>query len=110
MWAFSLSVYRVIVVVRQQFADSFTHLSLSRFKLAGPPTTRDTEAPNAYAIIHDLLGPVCICSLIGINSIVREMLSHINSDPLHIFAMVPTVDGRRQHSGQERDSADDLQD
>src|SRR5262249_17522340 len=29
---------------------------------------RDTEASNAYAIIHNSLGPVCICSLIGINS------------------------------------------
>src|SRR5215467_2185678 len=38
-------------------------LSLSRFKLAGPPTPRDTEASNAYAVIHDSLGPVCICSL-----------------------------------------------
>src|SRR5262249_18833064 len=43
-------------------------LSLSRFKLAGPPTPRDTEASNAYATIHDSLGPVCICGLIGINS------------------------------------------
>src|SRR5919204_102113 len=43
-------------------------LGLSRFELAGPPTPRDTEASNAYAVIHDLLGPVCICSLIGINS------------------------------------------
>jgi DNA-binding winged helix-turn-helix (wHTH) protein len=43
-------------------------LRLSRFKLAGPPTPRDTEASNAYAIIHDSLGSVCICSLIGINS------------------------------------------
>jgi hypothetical protein len=30
-------------------------LSLSRFKLAGPPTPRDTEVSNAYAIIHDSL-------------------------------------------------------
>jgi hypothetical protein len=37
-------------------------------KLAGPPTPRDTEASNAYAIIHDSLSPVCICRLIGINS------------------------------------------
>jgi hypothetical protein len=37
------------------------YLRLSRFKLAGPPTLRDTEASNAYAIIHDSLGPVCIC-------------------------------------------------
>src|SRR5262249_31356668 len=44
------------------------HLRLSRFKLAGPPTLRDTEVSNAYAIIHDSLGPVYICSLIGINS------------------------------------------
>src|SRR5262245_9830163 len=44
-------------------------LRLSRFKLAGPSTPRDTEASNAYAILHDSLGPVCICSLIGINSI-----------------------------------------
>src|SRR5215472_6985589 len=47
------------------------HLRLSRFKLAGPPTPRDTEASNAYAILHDSLGPVCICSLIGINSILQ---------------------------------------
>src|SRR5262249_49866776 len=46
-------------------------LSLSRFKLAGPPTPRDTEASNAHAIMHDSLGPVCICSLIGINSILE---------------------------------------
>src|SRR5262249_23520190 len=44
------------------------HLRLSRFKLSGPPTPRDTEASNAYAIMHDALGPVCMCSLIGINS------------------------------------------
>src|SRR5262249_38892031 len=44
-------------------------LRLSRFKLIGPPTPRETEASNAYAVIHDALGPVCICSLIGINSI-----------------------------------------
>src|SRR4029453_13225509 len=44
-------------------------IRISRFKLAGPPTPRDTEASNAYAVIHDSLGPVCICSLIGINSI-----------------------------------------
>src|SRR5262249_28559034 len=31
---------------------------------------RDTEASNAYTIIHNSLGPVCICSLIGINSCV----------------------------------------
>jgi hypothetical protein len=43
-------------------------LRLSRFKLAGPPTPRDTEASSAYTIIYDSLGPVCICSLIGINS------------------------------------------
>src|SRR5215471_1275760 len=43
-------------------------IRLSRFKLAGPPTPRDTEVSNAYAIIHDSRGPVCICSLIGINS------------------------------------------
>ena len=43
-------------------------LRLSRLKIAGPPTSRDTEASNAYAIMHDALGPVCICSLIGINS------------------------------------------
>ena len=44
------------------------HLSLSRFKLTGPPTPRDTEAFNTYAVIHDPLGPVYICSLIRINS------------------------------------------
>ena len=43
-------------------------LRLSRFKLAGLPTPRDTEVSNASAIIHDSLGPVCICSLSGINS------------------------------------------
>ena len=48
-------------------------LRLSRFKLAGPPTPRDTEASNAYAVIHDSLGPVCICSLIGINSDYQEI-------------------------------------
>ena len=41
------------------------------FKLAGPPTPRDTEASNAYAVMHDSLGPVCMCSLIGINSFVH---------------------------------------
>src|SRR5262249_49020028 len=49
---------------------------LSRFKLAGPPTPRDTEVSNAYAIIHDSLGPVCICSLIGINSDVQYWTAH----------------------------------
>src|SRR5215470_12227674 len=44
------------------------YLSLSRFKLTGPPTPRDTEASNAYAVIHDSLGPVYSCSLIRINS------------------------------------------
>jgi hypothetical protein len=44
------------------------YLSLSRFRLAEPPTPRDTEASNAYAILHDARGPVCMCSLIGINS------------------------------------------
>jgi hypothetical protein len=43
-------------------------LRLTRFKLAGPPTPRDIETSNAYAVIHDSLGPVCICILIGINS------------------------------------------
>ena len=38
-------------------------------QFAGLPTPRDTEASNAYALMHDALGPVCICSLIGINSI-----------------------------------------
>ena len=52
------------------------HLRLSRFKLAGPPTPRDTEASNAYAIIHDALGPVCICSLIGINSYEQQKGSY----------------------------------
>src|SRR5215510_6727630 len=47
------------------------HVSLSRFKLAGPPTPRGTAASNAYAIMHDSLGPVCICSLIRINSILH---------------------------------------
>ena len=48
--------------------ETYVHLRLSRFKLAGPPTPRDTEVSNAYAIIHDALGPVCICRLIGLNS------------------------------------------
>src|SRR5215471_2277659 len=52
----------------QRKGQEFPQLSLSRLKLAGPPTPRDTEASNAYAIIHDSLGPVCICRLIGINS------------------------------------------
>ena len=59
----------------QQFAmftdwtsSIFEEIRLSRFKLAGPPTPRDTAASNAYAIMHDSLGPVGICSLIGINS------------------------------------------
>src|SRR5215471_14147950 len=43
-------------------------LRLSRFKLAEPPTPRDTEASHAYAVIHDSLGPVYISSLIGISS------------------------------------------
>jgi hypothetical protein len=43
-------------------------LRLSRFKLTGPPTPIETEASNAYAVIPDSLGPVCIRSLIGINS------------------------------------------
>ena len=47
-------------------------LRLSRFKLAEPPMPRDTESSNAYAVIHDSLGPVCICRLIGINSTGRE--------------------------------------
>jgi len=44
------------------------YINLSRFKFAGLPTPRDTEASNASAILHDSRGPVCICSLIGINS------------------------------------------
>ena len=48
--------------------SSLKWLRLSRLKLAGPPTPRDTEVSNAYATLHDSLGPVCICSLIGINS------------------------------------------
>jgi len=46
------------------------HLRLSRLKLAGPPSPRDTEASNAYAVMHDSLGPVCMCSFIGINAMV----------------------------------------
>src|SRR5215831_5676191 len=42
-------------------------LRLSRLQFAGLPTPRDTEASNAYALMHDALGPVCICSVIGIN-------------------------------------------
>src|SRR5215467_5778116 len=37
---------------------SAAELSLSRFKLTGPPMPRDTEASDAYALIHDSLGPV----------------------------------------------------
>jgi glyoxylase-like metal-dependent hydrolase (beta-lactamase superfamily II) len=59
------------------------HLSLSRFKLAGPPTPRDTEASNAYAIIHDSLGPVCICSLIGINSITQQPIRKVINTHFH---------------------------
>jgi len=47
-------------------------LSLSRFKLPGHPTPRDTEASKASAVIPDSIGPVCMCSLIGINSSVRR--------------------------------------
>ena len=64
---------RIINIQRQHQRSRHPHsihLSLSRFKLAGPPTPRDTEASNAYAVIHDSLGPVCMCSLIGINSLV----------------------------------------
>jgi phosphatidylserine decarboxylase len=58
----------VTLVAEPCACASPVQLGLSRFELAGPPTPRDTEASNAYAVIHDLLGPVCICSLIGINS------------------------------------------
>jgi hypothetical protein len=30
------------------------------------------EAPNASAVMHDSLGPVCICSFIGITSLEEE--------------------------------------
>jgi hypothetical protein len=50
--------------------DRTEPLRLSRLKLAGPPTPRDTEASNASAVMHDALGPVCMCNLIGINSII----------------------------------------
>jgi hypothetical protein len=43
-------------------------LRLSRFQLAGPPTPRDTEASTASAIMHDALGPVGMCSFIGLNA------------------------------------------
>src|SRR5262249_37630273 len=43
--------------------SAIVHIRLSRFKLARPPTPRDAEVSNASAIIHDSLGPVCICSL-----------------------------------------------
>jgi hypothetical protein len=46
----------------------YKEIRLSRFKLTGPPTPRDTETSNAYAVMHDSLGSVCICSFIGINS------------------------------------------
>src|SRR5215471_18823690 len=58
-------------------------IRLSRFKLAEPPTPRDTEASNAYAIMHDSLGPVCICRLIGINSI-RVKCSCLRAKVAHI--------------------------
>ena len=47
-------------------------LRLSRLKLGGPPTPRDTAASNVSAIMHEALGPVCLCSVIGINSIDRK--------------------------------------
>jgi hypothetical protein len=68
-------------------------LRLSRFKLARPPTPRDTEVSNAYAITHDSLGPVCICSLIGINSI---------EQPVHWVLVHPS--GRIPYSSQAEDT------
>ena len=56
------------------------HISLSRFKLAEPPTPIGTEASNAYAILHDSLGPVCICRLIGINSYHPQQLDNARGD------------------------------
>src|SRR5215475_9794882 len=60
-------------------------IRLSRFKLAGPPTPRDTEASNAYAIIHDSLGPVCICRLIGINSAHDQTMDWVKGDVLPVI-------------------------
>lgn len=51
-------------------------IRLSRFKLARPPTPRDTEVSNAYAIMPDSLGPVGICSFIGINSCVNKPIGN----------------------------------
>src|SRR5262249_34499296 len=65
------------------------HLRLSRFKLAGPPTPRDTEASNAYAIIHNSRGPVCSCSLIGINSALIPSITQGPSDEVEaVLAMI----------------------
>ena len=61
-------------------------LRLSRFKLARPPTPRDTEVSNAYAIIHHSLGPVCMCSLIGINSPVQATVLALTEKRVKIEA------------------------
>src|SRR5262252_5349580 len=67
IWRIQCTTCRAVFTVLPHFVLRY-HLRLSRFKLARPPTPRDTEVSNAYAIIHDSLGPVYICSLIGINS------------------------------------------
>src|SRR4030095_2347834 len=81
--------------------NTVLQLSLSRFKLAGPPTPRDIEASNAYAIIHDSLGPVCIRSLIGINSSDLSIGRDTTSTP-QSTATSRRVD-RRGRGGRRRD-------
>src|SRR6516162_1423090 len=78
-------------------------LRLSRLKLAGPPTPRDTEASNASAIIHNWLGPVGMCSLIGINSIHRPMppLRRRMLEDMQIRHYSPhTIDGYLRYMAQ----------
>ena len=87
-------------------------ISLSRFKLAGPPTPRDTEASNAYAIIHASLDPVCICSLIGINSndfkLTRETIESRAVERPDATADAPQ--GRGLDKGDDDDEVRDLLD
>src|SRR5262249_52879803 len=64
------------LILRAALDPAIARIRLSRFKFAGPPTPRDTEVSNAYAIIHDSLGPVCLCSLIGINSVAFGVGQH----------------------------------
>src|SRR5215475_104880 len=74
------------------------HLRLSRFKLAEPPTPRDTEASNAYAVIHDSLGPVCICSLIGINSNAQRG-GYAAPEPTPVLRTCPSGTTLSAHNG-----------